>query len=53
MEHHLLSTLTNDRHQELRRIAAEVSAGRQAHDARAVARRPLPLRLLSRVLGPR
>lgn len=54
VEQDLLSTLARDRHQELRRIAAEVAEGRRARDrGRNGGARHLSLRLLARVLGPR
>lgn len=54
MEQQVLNTLVRDRHHELRRVAADVASGRRARtEARAVERRPHPLRLLDRVLGPR
>lgn len=54
MEQQVLTTLVRDRHHDLNRIAAEVASGRKARvEARAAARRPRPLRLLDRVLGPR
>lgn len=54
MEQQVLTTLVCDRQQELQRIAAGVAEGKRARrEATAVERRPRPLRLLDRLLGPR
>jgi len=50
----LLTLLVKARQEELRSTAAEIAQGRRARqELRAVDQRPLHLRLLARVFGPR
>lgn len=54
MQYQLLTALVRDRHEELQQTATEIARGASAgDDAPVVGRRPLPLRLLARFLGPR
>ena len=49
-----LTVLVRQRQEELRSLAADIAQGRRArNDARSLQRRPLRLRLVALIFGPR